>query len=55
MKSVSMLGQLENPKCFLDAAYQIGNQNLKRTSTNAIVQSQHEYFFVPTTARQINI
>jgi len=55
MKSVYRLEPLENVKCFLDAAYKIGNQNLKRTSNNAIVQSQHEYFFVPTTSLRINI
>jgi hypothetical protein len=55
LKSVSIWECLENPKCFLNAAYQIGYHNLKRTSTTPIVQSQHEYFFIPTTARQIMI
>lgn len=55
MTSVYILEPLKNPKFFLDAAYQIGNHNLKRTSKSSILQSQHEYFFVPTTSLRINI
>ncbi|MCG5644985.1 hypothetical protein MCN98_09530 [Flavobacteriaceae bacterium LSUCC0859] len=55
MTSVSILEPQRNPKCFFEAAYQIGNHNLKRTSHSPIVQSQHDYFFVPTTTLRINI
>ncbi len=52
-----MLGTMGIRKSYPLSAQGLGNRDLKLTSvrTLAIVCSQHDYFFIPTTAEQIMI
>ncbi|MFH6602779.1 hypothetical protein ACEZ3G_04770 [Maribacter algicola] len=53
MNRVSMFGPWGIKKSGLMAAHQMGDRILKLASgTFAIVSSQHDYYFIPTTERQ---
>ncbi|VXB61311.1 conserved hypothetical protein [Maribacter litoralis] len=55
MYRYSMFGFEGNWKYFPQMAYKIGCRLVKQTSAlySSIMQSQHDYFFIPTTQRQI--
>jgi len=55
LKRVCMFGLLKIKKLFSKAAYRKSDRNLKLTSLDAIVGSQHIYAFIPTTQSQIQI
>jgi hypothetical protein len=57
MNRVSVFGLRGIKKSNPLAAYQMGNRILKLTSdyTTTIVQSQHDYFFIPTTEEKFLI
>mgnify|MGYP006875438243 FL=1 len=57
MNRVSMFGLGEIKKSSPLAAHQMGNRILKLTSdyNTTIVQSQHDYFFIPTTEEKFLI